>query len=334
MRWRISSTAAIGDDLHFQILGENGDKSHRFFAVAVSGGRLDLRRCRRGNLLPVCRARPLPRRRSLPRPVIAHVHSTYGTLPGELASPRTEDQTLSVDPFFQLTNDQVYASLTDTVAFEPPYVYPRSYDRTMWPTKGLCVADSVPTGVSFSPLDSKTYAFPPDLPLTDSGLYCVGIRPTPSGTPAMDDTGCLTSGYCPSVAQGRLATLPEVTDMHQTFIPPVEQSPVIYQIVLDLEIAGPRPVPAALQTIESLVDKYMHRADGAGGGSCRPSTSPPTPTRPAARPTAPSSAKGARCPTDGHGRCGLAGGLELPPDAPAVSLLLLQQPELPAAEAR
>ena len=64
-----------------------------------------------------------------------------GHSPGELATPRTEDQTLGVDPFFHLTNDQVHVSLTDTVAFEPPYVYPRSYDRTMWPTKGLCVSE-------------------------------------------------------------------------------------------------------------------------------------------------------------------------------------------------
>ena len=142
---------------------------HRFFAVTVSGGRLDLRRRRRVDLLPVCQARPVPRR-EFSHPVIA-VHATYGTLPGELAKPRTEKQTLGVDPFFHLTNEQVHVSLTDTVAFEPPYVYPRSYDRTMWPTKGLCVSDVLPTTVSFSPLDGQTYAFPPDLPLSDSGLY-------------------------------------------------------------------------------------------------------------------------------------------------------------------
>ena len=61
------------------------------------------------------------------------------------------------------------------------------------------------------------------------------------------------------MAQGRLATLPEVTDMHQTFTPPVEQSPVIYQIVLDLEIPVADRCAPALQTIESLVDKYMHK---------------------------------------------------------------------------
>jgi hypothetical protein len=61
------------------------------------------------------------------------------------------------------------------------------------------------------------------------------------------------------VAQGRVATVPQVTDMQETFVPPVEQSPVIYQIVLDLEIAVADRCPLAMQTIESLVDKYMHK---------------------------------------------------------------------------
>jgi hypothetical protein len=61
------------------------------------------------------------------------------------------------------------------------------------------------------------------------------------------------------VAQGRLATVPEVKDMHQTFVPPVEQSPVIYQIVLDLEIPNADHCVSSLQAIESLVDEYMHK---------------------------------------------------------------------------
>jgi hypothetical protein len=258
VRWRISSTAR-GDDLHFQILGENDDQpidfSHSFFPGGAStcadgDGGTCFQYVRRG-VYPVAR---------FPHPVIA-VHATYGTLPGELATPRTEDQTLGVDPFFHLTNDQVYVSLTDTVAFEPPYVYPRSYDRTMWPTKGLCVSEVLATSVSFSPLDTETYGFPPDLPLSDTGFYCVGVRPTPSdgGASVLDEHGCLPSGYCPVVAQGRVATVPEVTNMQQTFVPPIEQSPVIYQIVLDLEIANTDRCPLQLQTIESLVDEYMHK---------------------------------------------------------------------------
>jgi hypothetical protein len=262
VRWRITSTAALGNDLQFQILGENDDQPIDFSQSLFPGGAST---CADGDggtcfqyvvpgLYPVAR---------FPRPVVA-IHATYGTLPGEKAQPRTEDVTLTVAPFFQLTNDQVHVGLTDTVAFEPPYVYARAYDRTMWTTKGLCVADSVPTGVSFSPLAPPTYLFPADQPLSDSGLYCVGIRPTPGdGTDsALDDNGCLksgtlNSGYCPNVAQGRLATLPQVVDMHQTFTPPVEQSPVIYQIVFDLEVAVSERCDTARPQIEYLVDKYM-----------------------------------------------------------------------------
>ena len=61
------------------------------------------------------------------------------------------------------------------------------------------------------------------------------------------------------MAQGRVATVPAVKDMRQTFVPPVEQSPVIYQIVLDLEIPIADRCASSLSTIESLVDTYMHK---------------------------------------------------------------------------
>ncbi len=263
VRWRISSTAALGDDLHFQILGENTDNPIDFSRSLFPGGASPCADADGGTcfqyVVPGLYVPPSP------HPVVA-IHATFGTLPGELATARTEAQTLTVAPFFQLTNDQVHVALTDTVVFEPPYVYARPYDRTMWPTNGLCVPESVPTGVSsvptgvsFSPLDPPAYIFPADQPLSDGGLYCVGIRPTPSGTPAMDGSGCLTSGYCPTVAQGRLATLPQVVDMHTTFTPPVEQSPVIYQIVFDLEIEVPERCDAARLKIEGLVDQYMQK---------------------------------------------------------------------------
>ena len=245
VRWRISATAALGNDLKFQILGDNGYQDIDFSQSLFPGGGSTCADAEGGTCFQYV-VRGLYPVASFPRPVRA-IHATYGTLPGELANPQTADQTLSVDPFFKLTNDQVHVGLTDVVAFDPPYVFARSYDRTMWPTKGLCVSDSVPTSVSFSPLDPQTYAFPPDLPLSDSGIYCVGIRPIPG------------DGGTAAVGQGRLATLPQVVNMHQTFTPPVEQSPVIYQIVLDLQIAVADRCTSSLQTIESLVDKYMHK---------------------------------------------------------------------------
>ena len=244
VRWRISSTAQLGDDLYFQILGENGYETIDFSQSVFPGGGSACADGVGSCFQYVVRGQyPAS---LYPNPVRA-IHTTYGTLPGELAIPRTEDQTLSVAPFFHTNNDQLLVELTDTVAFEPPYVYQRSYDRTMWPTDALCVSDSPPASVSFSPLDPQTYGFPPDLPLSKRGIYCVGIRPVPA------------DGGAAAVAQGRVATLPQVTDMQQTFVPPVEQSPVIYQIVLDLEIPVADRCVSSLQTIESLVDEYMHK---------------------------------------------------------------------------
>ena len=255
VRWRISSTAQPGEDLYFQILGDDGyttiDFSHSLFPGGGSA-------CADG--VGACFQYVVPGQYPVgrfPRPIRA-VHATYGTLPGELANAKTEAETLSVSPFFHINNDLVYAGLTDLVAYDSVYVYPRGYDRTMWSTIGLCVSDSPPATVSFSPLDSTSYGFAPDLPLSESGIYCVGIRPTPSDGGTLDSSGCLDGGYCPRVAQGRVATQPQLTDMHQTFVPPVEQSPVIYQIVLDLEIPVAERCTSSLATIESLVDKYMH----------------------------------------------------------------------------
>lgn len=244
VRWRISSTAQLGDDLQFQILGESGYQTIDFSQSLFPGGGSSCADGVGSCFQYVVRGQ-YPGRR-YPRPIRA-IHSTYGTLPGELANRRTEAETLSVSPFFQDNNGLVSVDLTDTVAYESPYVYPRSYDRTMWSTIGLCVSDSPPASVSFSPLDPQTFGFPPDLPLSASGIYCVGIRPVPG------------DGGAAAVAQGRVATLPQVTNMHQTFIPPVEQSPVIYQIVLDLEIPVADLCGPALQTIESLVDEYMNK---------------------------------------------------------------------------
>ncbi len=246
VRWRISSTAQLGDDLQFQILGENDNHPIDFSqSLFPGGGSL----CADG--VGSCFQYVLPGQYPValyPRPVQA-LHTTYGTLPGELANARTEDQTLGVSPFFHTNNDELYVDLTDTVAFESPYVYPRTYERTMWPTDALCVSDSAPPGVSFSPLDPKTYGFPPDLPLTERGIYCVGIRPIRE------------DGVIGALAQGRVATLPQLTDMKQTFTPPVEESPVIYQIIFDLDIPNPDRCPSALATIESKVDQAMLMAN-------------------------------------------------------------------------
>jgi hypothetical protein len=157
---------------------------------------------------------------------------------------RTVDPTLTLASFFHSHNDIVYVNITDPVAGEGPYKYPRSYERTMWPTTGLCLSEVPPDDVSFSPLDA-TGGFPPPLPLTPAGRYCVATRPIPA------DGGDAT------MVQVRIETLPELITGTQIFDPPVERSPIVYQIVLDLEIPVPDRCADVIQKIENLTDRYM-----------------------------------------------------------------------------
>jgi hypothetical protein len=246
VRWRISSPPPLSDDLQFQILVDNVWQTINFSQSLFPGGPSAC-----GDGAGTCFQYVVRGQYPIglhPRPIRA-VHSVYGTLPGDQANPDTEAETLEVGAHFDTNNDLVLVEIADLVSYDGPYRYPRSYERTMWPTNGLCVSNSPPAGVNFSPLGTTpdgTLGFPPDLPLSDSGIYCVAVRPIPT------DAGAV------ALAQERVATLPQVTDMHQTFIPPVETSPVIYQIVLDLEIPVADRCMSSLTTIESLVDEYMN----------------------------------------------------------------------------
>jgi hypothetical protein len=242
VRWRISSTAPPGSDLEFQILGDNGYESIDFSRSVFPGG---VAACGdgQGSCYQYVVRGQYPTDR--PHPVRA-VHSVYGILPGGVVAGQTIAQTLSLVSFFHTNNDLVYVNITDAVASDGPYLFPRLYERTMWPTSGLCISDSPPAGVGFSALDASG-GFPPASPLSDSGIYCVAVEPLP------------TDGGAAAIAQTRVATLPEVTTLKQTYVPTVEQSPVIYQIVLDLEIPVADLCATAIQTIESLVDKYMNQ---------------------------------------------------------------------------
>jgi hypothetical protein len=248
VRWRISSTVPADPDLRFQILGVEGFHDIDFSQSLYPGGGIACTDGQGSCFQFVLRGRYGTWNKG--RPVQA-VHSLYGVLPGAIAQETPVAQTLTVASFFHTGNQQVTVNIADQVAAptNQPYLYPRSFDHSMWPTNGLCVSDSAPDGVSFLPLDPTTDGFAPDSPLTDSGIYCVAVRPVPN------DAGAA------AVAQTRIATLPEVVTLHQTFAPPVEQSPVIYQIVFDLQIPLPDRCTSALQTIESLVDKYMNKGN-------------------------------------------------------------------------
>jgi hypothetical protein len=243
VRWRIASTLPADPDLGFQILGATGFETIVFSqSVFPGGGTL----CGDGTgscFQYVVRGRYATFNGGRP---IQAVHARLGSFSGGIAKVDSVPQTLAVASFFHSGNQLVTVNITDQVASQGPYVYPRSYNRGMWPTNGLCVSDTAPDGVSFSPLDPTTDGFPPESPLTDSGIYCVAVSPVPS------DAGGAT------LAEARIATRPEVVTLHQTFVPPVVESPVIYQIVLDLEIPITDLCASSSQEIEMLVDKYMN----------------------------------------------------------------------------
>jgi hypothetical protein len=138
----------------------------------------------------------------------------------------------------------VTLNITDDIASSGPYSFPRPYERTMWPTTGLCVSETPPDDVSFSPLDASS-SFPPITPLTDTGTYCVAARPVPS------DAGAA------AMVQVRIATLPEIVTSTQIFDPPVERSPIIYQIVLDLDIPIADRCADVISKIESDAEMYL-----------------------------------------------------------------------------
>ena len=73
----------------------------------------------------------------------------------------------------------------------------------------------------------------------------MGTRPIPA------------DGGGAALVQARVATQPELVTTTREFIPPIERSPIIYQIVLDLEIPVPDRCADVIQKIESLIQKYL-----------------------------------------------------------------------------
>jgi hypothetical protein len=239
IRWQVSSTEPL-PDIRFELLGPNGYEAIDFSRSVFPGG---VNACAGGGSCAQYVVRGMYPVADDARPVRA-VHERYGVLPGGRATVADVAQTLSVDSFFHAHNDLVYASMNDAVAVSGSYHFPRPYERAMWPTSGLCVSDAAPDGVQFSSLDPSG-DFPPETPLTDSGTYCVAARPLPA------------DGGAAALVQTRVATAPVVSSGHQSYQPPVERAPVIYQIVLDLEIPVADRCAAAVGTIERLVDTYL-----------------------------------------------------------------------------
>lgn len=243
VRWRISSSDPSDPDLRFEMVRDSGDYDPIDFSQsAYAGGAAPCADGVGSCFQYVVRGAYTPPDKL---PPVRAVHAREGVLPGGFATASKLPTTLGLVSFFHTGNDVVYVNVTDKVAQDGVYVFPRAYQRAIWPTKGLCVSGSPPDGVGFSPL-GKSGGFPPPAPLTDDGIYCVGLQPVAA------DVGPT------ALAQARVATLPEVTSVQLAFTPPIEKSPIIYQIILDLEIPVADRCASSIRTIEALVDATMN----------------------------------------------------------------------------
>lgn len=241
MRWRVSSTAALEEN-RFEMLGPNGYQTIEFSQSVFEGGVTACADKRGGSCAQyVVRGEYTVPKGALP---VQAVHDLYGVLPGGPPKYRKLDPTLTLESIFLPHNEVVYVNIGDKVARDGAYVFSRRYERAMWPAIGVCVSEAAPDNVTFVPLDDPR-GFPPETPLTEEGIYCVGTRPIPA------------DGGDSTLMQVRIATQPEVVTATREFIPPVERSPIIYQIVLDLEIPVPDRCAEVVQKVESLIQKYF-----------------------------------------------------------------------------
>jgi hypothetical protein len=234
VRWRVDASPPL-EGTRFELWGPDGYRTISFADSVFPGGVVA---CADGQ--GACAQYVF--RGDLVLPAHTHlvraVHDSYGTLTGEEAKSRKLSKTFEMDAFFRPQNDMVYVTIQDQMGADGPYVFPRTFERAMLAAPGTCSSE-VTEPVSFSTLDASG-GFPPEAALTDDGLYCVWTRPIPA------------DGGDRATAVARIATWPEVETVDASFVPPVEISPITYQIVFDLEIVPDR-CPQAISTIEAAV---------------------------------------------------------------------------------
>ena len=240
VRWRVSSNAPVAET-RFEMLGTDGYHPIDFSKSVYPGGVIACGDKRGACAQYVVRGKYEVDRNARP---IQAVHDVYGFLPGGVATTKTVSETLTMESFFHTGNDVVFIHVTDAVAEAGPYKFGRTYERTMWPTTGLCIPGTAPDDLEFSPLDAAS-GFPPPTPLTTAGMYCVATRPVPA------------DGGDAAVVQTRVATLPEVVTKTHVFEPEIERSPIIYQVILDLEIPVQDRCEEVIQEIEDLLGRHM-----------------------------------------------------------------------------
>lgn len=179
---------------------------------------------------------------SVARPVRS-VHTHLGGFAGGEAAITERVSTLEVSAFFHPGNHAVETHVVDWIGGDTTFEFPRPLERAVWPTGGLCVPGGVPSDAVFVPHGNGTVEGPS--PLRDAGFYCVAVR------------GVTRDGPPGHEAPVRIATLPEVQPADHVYRPTIETSPIVYQLVLDLEIPVADRCAAALAGIEAAVTRVL-----------------------------------------------------------------------------
>ncbi len=235
IRWRTAAAPPVTDTV-FELAGDNGYQRIDFARSIFPGGAAG------------CVGRPGSCAQYVvtgrygdvtgERPVRA-VHERLGVFAGDIARERDETTTLAMKAFFHPGNHVVHTLLADEIGGDPVFAFPRPYQQAMWASSGLCVPGTVPTDAQFAGYSGLAFEAPK--PLSAAGFYCVAARTTTQ------------TGAAGAVIQARVATLPEVAGFSHTYQPSMEVSPVLYQLVLDLEIPVADRCAAAIEGIEAQV---------------------------------------------------------------------------------
>jgi len=148
----------------------------------------------------------------------------FGVSPGTpAAAERTVDPSLAVTLAFADDNAQVRIAVDDRLLAGP---LPRRFIEQLWPEPDPAGACAHPAGPE-APLPSASAALPAPAPLDDAGRYCVAVRGAPQdGGPSLR-------------VQAAALTWPQTVRAELDYKPPVESTPLLYQLILDLETAEP-----------------------------------------------------------------------------------------------
>lgn len=239
VRWRMSASQ---DDpaVTYELASETGSgwQTVDFTASLYPGG---VAPC--GDGVGLCAQMVLPGHYQPPvdgTPVRSR-NPTYGISPGDIGTEDIYPQTLIIKSHFTRDNQTVSAAMTDYIGGDAVYVFPRPLEHGVWSRRGLCVPGFYPAGQPFDPVANLTETWPPPAPLSDTGLYCAGVRTKPSnGAVGTDD-------------QIAIDTVPEVLDgdLSPPYTVPTEPTPFTYQIVLDLSIPADGRCPDAIAEIQN-----------------------------------------------------------------------------------